>query len=195
VIGLDPGSIRTGYACYSDHKTLDSAGYLKGKRRQDPAWDRVLAMCVALRELIEKFTPECIAIEVTTGHVNRGRHRGQGAGLPTYGMAVGGLYVYACVLAETSDPTFEVWPFAENVWTKGRTKESRRQSVWMAEQRYRHMIAKDSDGDIADAICLCWTAEAKSVVVNAGSGKVVGGTQELCKRQIRRERRVCPWVR
>lgn len=167
VIGLDPGSIRTGYACYDDANTLVRAGYLTGYRRKDPPWDRVMSMCINMGEIVSNFRPDCIVIEVTSGHVNLNRHKGGGAGLATYGLSVGGLYVYACVLALESPTPMEVLPFTENAWTKGRSKESRRKSVWMAEKEYRHMIANDSGGDVADAICLCWAAQAKSQVANA----------------------------
>lgn len=155
LLAIDPASIRTGYAYLRDGKVHD-AGYLSGAKGDEEPIDRILTMCGELRTLVGEILPDLVVIEVTSGHVGRKRHKGGGAGLPTYGMAVGGIYVYATVLAE--EYMHDVWPVKENVWTHGIPKEHRQGEVALYEPRYSEAYARDPGGDVADAIGIGWWA-------------------------------------
>ena len=180
VLALDPASIRTGYAYFrGPGRKVHDAGYLSGKTGKDgdkEPTDRILTMCHELRDLVEECRPDLIAIEVTSGHVGRKRHKGGGAGLATYGMAVGGLYVYATVLAEErildlwpEERMFDVWPVKENTWTGTRSKGERRAEVAMKVPRYKDAFAQDRGGDVADAIGIGWWALAEIAMRKAVS--------------------------
>ena len=91
ILALDPASIRTGYAYFLAADDLHDAGYLTGADGDEEATDRILTMCQELEMLIDEHRPELVVIEVTSGHVGTRRHKGRGAGLGVYGMAVGAI--------------------------------------------------------------------------------------------------------
>lgn len=156
ILALDPASTRTGYANFTASHNLYDAGYLTGADGDKEATDRILTMCHELETLIDDRRPDLVVIEVTSGHVGTKRHKGGGAGLGVYGMAVGAIYVCACMLSERCG--HEVWPVKENVWTRGIPKVTRRREVAMQVPRYKDAFAKDAGGDVADAINLGWWA-------------------------------------
>jgi hypothetical protein len=109
-----------------------------------------------LRQLLNEFEPGTVLIEITSGKVGHNRHKGSGAGLAVYGMAVGYLWaVIDCWLrrlpAEQQKNT-EIVLVKENDWTRGVPKADRIAAV--AAEFPAYDTAQDPGGDLADAIAL-----------------------------------------
>lgn len=152
VLSIDPGSKRTGWAVLTQREQLLQAGLLTGDKGIDHAEFRITAMCRGLHELLEEWQPETVLIEWSSGHVGRRRHKGGGAGLATYGIAIGGLWQVAVAWARSCEPPAQVRCIEENLWTNRVPKEDR---VVAVAQRFReYRIEDDPGGDIADAIGL-----------------------------------------
>jgi len=148
VLGIDPSSTRTGYAVMTSPTNLVEAGALTGENRRDPALDRIDQMVSEVTGILSEQRITRVVIEVTTGHIGR-RHGGGGAGLATYGMAVGAIRNACCERLGASSVT----SLYENRWTNGVPKRTRQRVIAAALPAYR--IETDSGGDIADAIGLC----------------------------------------
>jgi len=160
LLAIDPGVIRTGWAA------LDPAsGQCRawGVLRPPGALDRdirIAWLCYSLQEILAMQQPQDVVIEWTSGHV-AGRHGGGGAGLATYGVAVGALWATAwhwtiAMNRESGDPLrARCLVVEENTWTRGRPKSERQRDVALL-LRERYSAAADSGGDAADAIGLGW---------------------------------------
>jgi len=150
ILALDPSSSRTGYALLTEQETLREAGLLKPGKTTDPAAERIGAMCLDLAELLAALAPDVIVIEWTSGHVGRKRHRGGGAGLAVYGIAIGALWQVARHYAAPAGARVEI--VAENDWTDGVPKPDRIGNIARLYPAYNP--ARDTGGDAADAIGL-----------------------------------------
>lgn len=155
ILALDPSSTRTGWAWFSAG-TLREAGYMTGAKRSDPAIARIAAMDEQVRELVEQIRPRVVVVEITSGHV-QARHKGGGAGLATYGMAVGALAIGASrsmvelVLRAYDIPSlYGVYTVAENEWTRSRNKRVRQRAL--AARTPGYDASKDAGADAGDAI-------------------------------------------
>jgi Holliday junction resolvasome RuvABC endonuclease subunit len=144
LLALDPSSTRTGYAVFAGE--LVDAGLLTPRPRKLDFVPRIHQMAADVRGLIEQYLPEKIVIEITSGHVGH-RHKGHGAGLSVYGMAVG----YLLAVVEASGRS--VSAIEENVWTRGVPK-TKRTAMIAAMYRRQYNPANDPGGDVADAIGL-----------------------------------------
>lgn len=149
VVGIDPSSTRTGYAILKDPLAVHDAGYFRPHRKEDDVPTRIRTMAGEVGDLVHELSnPVHVVVEIPSGLVGA-RHRGGGSGLTVYGMAVGAIW-YACELAAPGDVT----AVTETRWTRGETKSVRRQ--WIAAQfpEYAEMAARDTGGDVSDAIGL-----------------------------------------
>jgi len=139
---------------------------LTGDKTTDPAELRVAAMCRGLRELLDEWQPGTVLIEWSSGHVGRRRHKGAGAGLAVYGIAIGALWQVAMAWSTSGEPRerqAQVCCLKENLWTNGVPKEDRIAAVAQRFREYR--IEDDPGGDIADAIGLgLWWIRGLAIV-------------------------------
>ena len=147
IIALDPSSTAIGYAVLGqiDGGLID-AGLITPDRKTHPPLVRILAMLEELTLLICETEPEAVVIEVTSGKVGK-RHKGKGAGLAVYGMAVGAVW-QLCRSVEF----LEVAPVLENDWTDGKGKSKRLSLLCAMEPKYKR--ERDPGGDVGDAIGL-----------------------------------------
>ena len=154
VLGLDPSSTRTGYALLTGLAAADlaDAGYLDPPRRQAPALERIRALCDELPDLVRELAPDRIAIEIPSGHVGRGRHRGGGAGLSVYGFAAGAQWQVLRRLC--AEGAIELSAPNENEWSGSTPKPRRMRQIAALYPTYAHALAgrRDSGGDVGDAI-------------------------------------------
>ncbi len=164
VFSLDPGSKQTGWAVLDTDEHLLDAGLLLPDRTRDDAGERLEAMMRDLVRLLVQHQPAVIVIEWTSGKVNTNRHKGGGAGLAIYGVAVGALWATCLEWAEisrTAGRPCQVVRLPENEWTAGRPKQRRSiggraavSRVDLIEHRFpqQYIPEKDPGGDVADAI-------------------------------------------
>lgn len=159
LISLDPSITCTGYAVFGLNG-LQECGRIKTTtdfqrnkvKHKVPAHERIEELIGDLGEVFDRFPASAeVVIEITSGKTSS-RHGGGGAGLATYGMAVGQIVRYA-IERFGENRVHQVY---ENDWTRGKGGKDKR----VAHCRYSYpMYAKrfadiDSGGDIADAILL-----------------------------------------
>lgn len=147
LLAIDPASERTGWAALETSNPVRPvlARYGVIRARKAVALDRIVEICSALRQFVAEVRPEAIVIEVPSGHVGR-RHGGGGAGLATYGVAVGAIWRELWGAA----PIVEAVTEAE--WTGGVAKE--RRALFMAQRFSNYRPDGDTGLDAADAIGL-----------------------------------------
>lgn len=159
LIALDPSITCTGYAVFMLNGLVECgrittrAEYQRNKvRHKVPAHERIDELIRDLGGVFDRLPASSeVVIEITSGKTS-GRHGGGGAGLATYGMAVGHIVRYA-IERFGEDRVHQVY---ENDWTRGKGGKDKR----IAHCRYCYpMYAErfadmDTGGDIADAILL-----------------------------------------
>lgn len=180
VLSLDPASEITGYAVTeptSDlyRPTLHEAGRLKGSERRmtiaDPvlsqlmncdamrAHRRIASICRDVVELMTRWLPAVIVVEVPSGLPGYGSKRGAGASLTTYGCAAGEVLriVSACV-TDTAVRMAGYQPLVvqvtERIWTPFRKSKAGGQLACQALYPGQYRPADDEGADISDAIHL-----------------------------------------
>jgi Holliday junction resolvasome RuvABC endonuclease subunit len=169
VMGIDPSSTRTGYALVVYPGRVATAGYVTGSRRNQLPLQRIAQMCLELRHLIEEEAPTEIVIEMSSGHVGA-RHLGGGAGLATYGMAVGAVWQACMRAAELIGSELNMVP--ENMWTGGISKSQRKTSLVLECEAYASVRGGDCGADVADAIGLAvWWMTNRAIARAAGMVK------------------------
>ncbi len=160
ILALDPSSTCIGYAIFACRANFESllgdAGLITTPQKPS-AYVRMVKLADDVFDLIREFNgpPMTIVVEVPSGHVNHGRHKGSGAGLSVYGMAVGYL------LGRLASLDVDVRIILENDWTRGIPKGERQASV--AARYASYDPAKDPGGDVSDAIGLgeWWITEER----------------------------------
>ena len=155
VLAIDPSSTRTGYALRSPERLKD-AGFLQPDPRAK-AVERIHTMCLDLVALLIDAEPTHAIIEWPSGHVGA-RHQGKGAGLATYGAAVGAMW-WTLVNSLGGD----VRIVTEDVWTQSIPKQERQAVIAARYPAYRDMVNQDRGGDVSDAIGLAdyWFQQQK----------------------------------
>ena len=152
LLSLDPGSIITGYAIFRQG-ALHEAGRITAKSRSDCPMLRLEDICRSLGFILRDWSPEIVVIETTSGKVAQRRHKGAGAGLAVYGMAVGAIWATVRSWAIRIDGTGErIKAIPENLWTGGVPKATRVAVTMATEKAYQ--LQADPGGDVADAIAL-----------------------------------------
>lgn len=153
LLSIDPSSTRTGYAIMTTEQPdgVVEAGYLKPHRTKDPPITRIDAMCDDLLQLIQSEQPTHAAIELTSGKVGK-RHKGRGAGLATYGMAIGAMW--QTMRDHMPDGDACCYAITENLWTAGQPKAKRLGLLAQIYPAYASQVGKDRGGDVGDAIGL-----------------------------------------
>lgn len=168
VLGLDPSSTLTGYAVMSRPTKILDAGHLRPNGAKKPAWDRIVTMVTSLRFLLRDYRPKVIVIEVPTRSVGL-RHKGKGAGLAIYGMAVGAACWEASVFGSS------LVCVDANTWTGGVSKFKRQHLIAAEFPEYKEQLDRDRGGDLADAIGLClWWYQGRKLVRSGNASKHQG---------------------
>jgi len=149
VISFDPSIKKTGVAFFEGPELV--CWNLFTPKTDLKPHERIDSLIESVIKAIQYFGPDLCLVEMTTGKVNRGRHGGGGAGLSTYGMAVGAVYA-ACW------SRCEVQGVDDNHWTRGVPKRTRQLAVEGSHKMYRDAIRRiptfDAGADISDAIGL-----------------------------------------
>jgi hypothetical protein len=155
ILSIDPSSTCVGYAMFDESGTLLGSGRLMPDKKNDVAMDRIAGLVSELSALWHEHRPRHCVIEVTSGKVAR-RLGGCGAGLATYGMAVGACWQMLRSLVGPQNVT----AVYENEWTRGVPKSQRLQLLRIIFPGYDP--ATDPGGDAGDAIMLGeWWFEQK----------------------------------
>lgn len=148
LLSLDPSSSRTGYAIYRDPEPsgLIESGAIIAETSDRTPLDRVVTMGSALQQLISDHNPTAAVIEIPSSHVSA-RHHGRGAGLATYGFAVGWLGCMAALLIKSSSITW-----VDNSWTGSESAKRRAARISLLFPHYE--ARRDRGGDECDALAL-----------------------------------------
>lgn len=156
ILSIDPGSIRAGWCIMEQGGGLVDGGVLVPENFKAANHVRVNGICEDLRGLLDEFQPGIILLEWVTGHVGRRRHKGGGAGLTVYGLAVGSLWReivhWKKSLPAEERSGIEIVLINEILWTGGIDKFSRATAITNLFPRYN--IKKDPGMDLADSIGL-----------------------------------------
>ena len=160
ILSLDPGIEITGWACMDGLRLLECATIRPFDNREH-ATDRINGICAGLLRLLSELGPAVVLIEWDSGHVNRKRHKGGGAGLATHGAVTAALWREAVHWARGRQGA-EVVPVDENLWTRGVPKDVRALAV--AAEYVTYPQESDIGCNIADAIGLAvWWARERRV--------------------------------
>lgn len=149
VLALDPSITCTGYVLMNqDGDNLIAGGLIKPKHRHE-RMKKITCICDCVEKLIREYNPDVAVVEVTTGKVNRARHKGGGAGLAVYGMCVGAVWQKL-----VSIKTIKTVTVYENDWTPGKGGKVRRRLDCSVMFPGLYDYTKDPGGDMADAIMI-----------------------------------------
>jgi hypothetical protein len=169
LFGIDPSSSAFGWGeVFADGPCIISTvgGVIFPAKKSAPAIERIASMIEQLDELIHDRTwtqgqIKAAIVEITSGKVAK-RHKGGGAGLGVYGMAVGAAW-QAC---RTNANIGDVVTVTENEWTQGKRKETRRIWARAFAPLYEEQIEPIDKGlDAADGICLThWYARHRGLM-------------------------------
>jgi hypothetical protein len=167
ILSFDPSSSKIGYAYAFINESNKfyglKADYLSPFRQKDPPRKRtdymVKSACAIMDEILQgaKLNNQelLVLVEVTSGKVNHNRHGGGGAGLATYGDAVGCLRTaLAYTLEARAWPSHNLVLLEENDWIGGFSKE-KRQTV--ALRYFPDLVhIKDAGNDASDAAAMAY---------------------------------------
>lgn len=145
LLSLDPSSTRIGYALFEGEQ-LAEFGFITPASSHGEANVRIREMLVELSAMMDADRPDEVVIEDTSGRMFAGR-RGGGAGMGTYGKAVGA--VWTLVVHVYHLPATLI---TAEVWTQGRPKAERQIEIARAHPEYAGQL--DVGADAADAIGL-----------------------------------------
>lgn len=148
LLAIDPSSTCTGFALLSEKHELLDYGVWRPSRKDDP-YVRIKKMYGEMALLLNEYPVQHVVLEVTSGHVSS-RHAGTGAGLATYGVAVGAFWTWLQLMESTLN--FESHRVYENEWTGGVPKIKRHKLILAEFPEHAKAIGKRHD--ITDAIGL-----------------------------------------
>lgn len=152
LLAIDPSSTRTGLAVMDYDGNLIEA-FAAEPKSTDSADKRIITQCGDVYDLLAATDLDCIVIEGTSGKINKKRHKGSGAGMSVYGMAVGAIWM-TCYWWVFNDfySSIDVIIIPENDWTNGVEKKQRAANMAMVYPQYKP--ENDPGLDIGDAIGL-----------------------------------------
>lgn len=157
ILAIDPGSVRAGWCVMKPQGELMAGGVLVPENFKAANHVRINSICEDLRELLDEYVPGIILLEWVSGHVGRRRHRGAGAYLSVYGVAVGAIWQtvlsWRRSLSAEQQSRIEVVLIDEVRWTGQVNKLDR--ALVIADMFPRYKIKTDPGQDLADAIGLC----------------------------------------
>jgi len=148
LVSIDPGSTVCGYAIFrfDQHRAeFKEVGLLKAKATLNP-YKRIEILLGDIETLLKSVKPHAVVIETTTGKVGGKRHKGGGAGLSIYGVAVGAIWISVLRLG------YETNLIKENEWTGKIPKDERIENIALLVGDW--ILKGDPGGDAADAVGL-----------------------------------------
>ncbi len=149
LISIDPSITCTGVAEFDDGEPVAAHRIVPSDSLGTIA--KIDWTIAQIELIVPRFSICDFVIEITSGKTSS-RHKGGGAGLGTYGMAVGHIARHL-ILTQHEGRVTQVY---ENDWTRGRGSKDKRiahlkYTCPLYARQYAHM---DPGGDIADAIGL-----------------------------------------
>lgn len=174
IISIDPSITCTGVAVFSpvfnllemNRITAPAISQKNKVQTKIKAHERINRIIEQLDDVLERntlTTTPMIVIEITSGKTSA-RHRGGGAGLGTYGMVVGQVVRWA-IDRVGEELVMQVY---ENDWTKGSSKDRRREHARLCYPLYgSEMHERDKGGDVSDALCLGEWAKSQMQIEGA----------------------------
>jgi hypothetical protein len=172
-LSLDPSITCMGWCVLDWDGNPRSAGRLRPRPEAKSVEDRIESLLDQLGTLLTERWPEEIVMEVPSGHVNRRRHKGGGAGLATYGRLVGAVEQECRAYCQTMGriPPRMV---TETEWVRdlgGPKGKQARQALLERMLPGFYDRRQDPGGDICDAIRIGqWWAKERKI-----EGLVCGG--------------------
>lgn len=165
-----------GYASFRSASEYEAGVFRPSKSSLD-AWSRIAEMTDDLAEYIDCLVPRTVLVEVGGGKVHRRvRMSSGGAGLATYGEAVGAccravVTWQTALLSEWEIPS-ELHRIAANQWTRGRPKRERAAEVALEHPGLG--TSADRGHDAADALEMArwWLARHHPTLAIADWGVV-----------------------
>jgi hypothetical protein len=164
-LSLDPAITCVGWSVLDWEGNPQCAGRLRPRPEAKTVEERIESLLCQLGELLMATSPEEIVMEVPSGHVNRHRHKGGGAGLATYGRLVGAVEQECRVYCQTMGgiPPRCV---PETQWIRdlgGPKGKAARQMLLEKMLPGFYQACVDPGGDICDAIRIgqWWAKERK----------------------------------
>ena len=159
ILAIDPSLTCTGWAVVAGERLIECGRILLGRgstaRRAHTLYRRLAQICLGFSP------PHYVVIEVPSGKVAR-RMGGIGAGLTTYGMAVGATIVAVC--ASCKGGAYSVICMDES-WTRGIPKFRRQTQIAALYPGYAGGPL-DPGGDMSDAIGLALYARDRLKMTN-----------------------------
>jgi len=169
VVGVDPGSHRTGFAVLAPRRGpvaadwLIDAGVIRPSKTRRTMEDRVEGMVEEITAIIRTAGEDSsegfarVAIEIPSGKVGTGSRRGATTSLIVYGFAAGAIWAAACAASDN-----HCYAVTERAWTRGVPKARRAYLIAAKFPHYRTAMAADVGLDAADAIGLAlWSFERR----------------------------------
>ena len=157
IFSLDPSSTRSGFCVMDQDEKIREAGIISYKQRA-VSEIRIAAMAADLMVLLAQWQPGTVIIEITSGKVNKSRHKGGGQGLATLGMAIGRLWgaaeAWKSTLPIGERNRVRIILVRDSRWICGRTKQVRQDAVSLACQKYD--ADRDRGADVSDSISMAW---------------------------------------
>lgn len=150
VLSFDPSSRCTGYAFFRSQDELVDCGLLR--RSSKCITEMACTLFDEIQSVIRDHKPDLIVIEAPSGKVAR-RLGGRGAGLSVYGVSVG-IVAGASIAARGRHfmGRYSVLLIDEPLWTRSRSKLTRRAEVELAFPRLKEIRERDVGMDAADAV-------------------------------------------
>lgn len=150
-LSFDPGIRLTGWSALDDDLQILGQGTLRPTPGETAA--RIEELCTDLLTLCDEYEPTLILVEMNSGHVNRKRHHGGGAGLATNGAASAALWREALHWGRRRQGVSVCW-VPENEWTRSVPKEDR--AVAIAQCFPQYDPSRDRGFNIADSLGLAY---------------------------------------
>ncbi len=148
VLGIDPGSVVTGYGavdCTGRKRRLLGSGCFRPKARS-PFHERLRQICSELRELIQSVSPDEVALEATF----------YGANVKTLTKMCHARGAILLTLAEADLPIFEYSPREVKQAVVGNGAASKEQVQFMVRSQFgKDAVPKTLDASDAVGVALC----------------------------------------
>lgn len=206
ILALDPSTTKTGYALLEpslnpDRPVLHDAGLIVGSEERmdirDPMQSEIMnsdALAAIRRihditgnvlDLLTKWRPKTVVVEVSSGMAGTGSNGGASSSLAIYGEGVGAVWMLAEVWSWSSgDRQSDVIPVTERLWTPWRGSKAAGQLRCRAVYPDQYDLAKDTGADISDAINLgAWWINWQSKPAAYRAAKLRSAIEELRARK------------
>ncbi len=152
VMGIDPSSTIIGVSLADEQGKLLSGMLIKPSSSELDNISRVFDMAHELKETLNIWRPEYIAIETPATHV-AGRIK-KATGMAIYGFGAGVASWVAHSWMETQGDLRKLKCYEAQRWTRGKPKKDRAQLLAIRCRLYKRVMSDDPGYDVAEAIQL-----------------------------------------